>query len=140
MLGRYLNHSYQGERLQEILEIVPSGSPIVKPRTKEVHRQLRASEIEVLVSDYLNGSTLRQVAQRLRINRDTASRLLERQGVPRRRRPLDPGQVAKAVRLYQAGNSLTAVGEEIGIPASTIWRAFKLAGVKTRDAQGKDRP
>jgi hypothetical protein len=99
-MGRYLNPSDQGERLRDLLGIVPSGSQTVNTRTKKaIHRRLRAAQVEELVAGYQTGSTVYQLAEKFRINRDTVSKLLERQGVPRRNRPLSPVQIEQAIEL-----------------------------------------
>jgi hypothetical protein len=97
VMGRYLNPSDQGERLRDLLGIVPSGYQTVNTRTKKaIHRRLRAAQVEELVAGYQTGSTVYQLAEKFRINRETVSKLLERQGVPRRNRPLSPVQIEQA--------------------------------------------
>jgi hypothetical protein len=65
MLGRYLNHSEQGERLKEILEITPSGpsSPILRT-PKRVCRQLDASKVAELVQRYREGLPIDKLVAR----------------------------------------------------------------------------
>ncbi|HUD15684.1 MAG TPA: recombinase family protein, partial [Acidimicrobiales bacterium] len=47
VLGRYSNHSDQGERLQGLIEMASSGRPKPKTRTtKQVHRRLRPDEMD----------------------------------------------------------------------------------------------
>ena len=50
VMGRYLNHSDQGECLRSLLEIVPSGSKTAKTRTpRRVCRRLEPSKVEELI-------------------------------------------------------------------------------------------
>ena len=57
VLGRYSNHSDQGERVQTLLEIVPGGPAEVKLRThKQVQHRLRCPEVD----DLLGGDTERE--------------------------------------------------------------------------------
>ena len=102
VMGRYLNHSDQGERVHDLLQIVPSRPKPVNSRTpKAIHRRLRAAQLEELVIGYKTGSTLHQLAGQFRINRGTVSKLLEREGVPRRGRPLSPAEIEQASRALR---------------------------------------
>jgi hypothetical protein len=103
-MGRYLNPSDQGERLHDLLQIVPSRPKRVNSRTpKAIHRRLRRAQVEELVIGYKTGSTVYQLSEQFRINRGTVSKLLERQGVPRRNRSLSPAQIERATELYATG-------------------------------------
>jgi hypothetical protein len=139
-MGRYLNHSDQEERLRALLEIVPSGSKVTKTQTKkQVHRRLRPAQIEELATGYQAGSTVYQLAKHFRINRETVSKLLEREGLPRRQRPLSPAQIERATELYASGQSLVGVGKQIGCDGGTVRLALIKAGVQMRDCQGRKR-
>jgi len=140
LIGRYSNPCEQGERLRDLVEMVPKGSPEVSagPR-KQVHRRLRPAETEKLVVGYLDGLTVYQLADQFGIHRATVSLLLERQGVPRRNRPLSPDQVKRAKALYAAGQSLATVGGQLGCHASTIYSLLRKVGVVMRDPHGRDR-
>ena len=59
--------------------------------------------------------------------------------MPRRKRPLSPDQVKRARALYTAGQSLVAVGGQLGCHASTIYSALRKLGVVMRDPQGRER-
>ena len=115
LIGRYSNPFEQGERLRDLVEMVPKGSPEVSagPR-KQVHRRLRPAEIEELVAGYQAGATACQLADRFRIHRTTVLSLLERQSVARRNRSLSFAQVVQARELYAAGQSLAKVGKQLG--------------------------
>jgi hypothetical protein len=139
-MGRYLNPSDQGERLHDLLQIVLSRAKTVNTRTpKAIHRRLRPSHVEQLVAGYQAGSTLYQLAEQFRINRATVSKLLERQGVPRRNSPLSLAQVELATELYAAGLSLVSVGNQLGCDGSTVHLALRKAGVRMRDCHGRER-
>jgi hypothetical protein len=135
-----LNPADQGERLHDLLQIVPSRPKTVNSRIpKAVHRRLRPAQVEELVAGYQAGSTVYQLAEQFRINRGTVSKLLEREGVPRRGRPLSPAQVEQASRLYATGLSLVSVGKQLGCDGSTVHLAFRKAGVRMRDTHGRER-
>jgi hypothetical protein len=56
VMGRYLDPSDQGERLHDLLEIVPSRPKTVNSRTpKAIHRRLRPAQVEDLVIGYKAG-------------------------------------------------------------------------------------
>ena len=89
-MGRYLNHSDQGERLRHVLETLPSGPQIAIPRTpKQVHRRLQPAEVDEVVDRYLAGATLKELGKQYQVHRTTVSELLEQRGVQRRYRLLN---------------------------------------------------
>ena len=140
VMGRYLNPSDQGERLHDLLQIVPSRPKTVNGRTpKAIHRRLRPAQVEELVIGYKAGSTVYQLAEQFRVNWETVSKLLERSGVPRRQRPLSPAQVERATELYATGLSLVSVGKQFGCDRSTVHLALRKAGVPMRNTQGRNR-
>lgn len=118
--------------------MVPSGAPEVNLQTKQVHRRLRQPEVEKLVAGYLGGATVYRLGEEFGIHRTTVSKLLEREGVGRRNRPLSATQVADAIELYSSGKSLVAVGELLGVHPSTIWMTLKREGIKRRDCQRRE--
>ena len=140
VMGRYLNPSDQGERLHDLLQIVPSRPKTVNSRTpKAIHRRLRPAQVDELVIGYKTGTTVYQLAEQFRINRGTVAKLLEREGVPRRGRPLSPAQGERATELYAAGLSLVSVGKLLGCDGSTVHLALRKAGVQMRDTHGRER-
>jgi DNA-directed RNA polymerase specialized sigma24 family protein len=76
------------------------------------------------VQDYRDGLTVYELATLFGIHRETVSVVLERNGVPRRRRPLSPSQIERASILYESGWSFAQVGAELGCDPSTVWRAL----------------
>jgi len=140
LLGRYSNHCDQGERLRDLVEMVPSGPFEVNPLTpRQVHQRLRQPEIEELVASHKAGATVYQLAETFRIHRHMVSLLLERQRVARRNRPLSPMQIDQARRLYATGQSLASVGKQLGCHANTVRLALIKVGVRMRDSHGRDR-
>ncbi|MGH4007488.1 MAG: hypothetical protein ACRDTH_04860 [Pseudonocardiaceae bacterium] len=55
------------------------------------------------------------------------------------RRGLSPEQVDEAVRLYESGWSLAWIGQRLGINGTTVLNRLWERGVRTRDAQGRER-
>ena len=135
--GRYLNPSDQGERLHDLLQIVPS-----RLNGQYSNQEGRPSTAETGAGRGVGhrlqtGSTVYQLAEQFRINRQTVSRLLEREGVPRRGRPLSPAQIEQATRLYATGLSLVSVGKQLGCDGSTVHLALRKAAVRMRDIHGR---
>lgn len=139
-MGRWSNHSEQGERLQALVELVPSGpiQPIVRTK-KQNQTRLRPAEIAELVVGYRDGATVYELAKRFRVHRDTVSKLLERQGVARRGRPLSPFQIDQAVSLYAGGQSLAKIAPQLECDPGTVRLALIKTGVRLRDCHGRDR-
>jgi lambda repressor-like predicted transcriptional regulator len=136
-MGAWSKLADQGERLHAVMEIVPSGviQPAVR-KPKQVQRRLRQSETAELVAGYQAGMTVRELAARHRISRQTVSAILERQGVPRRYRKLSDQQIQAAITAYQAGDSLATIATRCGVHANTIWNALRRVGVELRQRPG----
>jgi hypothetical protein len=140
-MGRYLNPSDQGERLRQVLEMVPSGPQTAIPRTpKQVHRRLQPLQVDEVVSQYLAGATLKELGKQYQVHQTTISELLEQRGVQRRYRSLSVDRVAEAVKLYESGLSLVRVGNLLQVNSGTVWQALKGRGVQLRDCHGRTRP
>jgi hypothetical protein len=140
VMGRYLNPSDQGERLHDLLQIVPSRPKAVNSRTpKAIHRRLRPEQVDELVIGYKAGSTVYQLAEQFRINRGTVAKLLESKGLPPRGRPISPAQIEQATELYASGLSLVSLGTRLGYHGSTVHLALRKAGVRMRDTHGRER-
>jgi hypothetical protein len=140
VMGRYLNHSDQGERLRDLLEMVPSGSQTAKTRTKkQVCRRLRPAEIEELLAGYKAGVPIKALVAQFKIDRSTVTNYVKRAGVRLRLPALLPKEIEEASRLYRSGQSLRQVGSHFGVRDTTIRTALLRAGVQMRDCQGRER-
>jgi DNA-binding CsgD family transcriptional regulator len=139
-MGRWLNRSDQGERLQVLVDLVPSGP--IEPRVRTSKQRVRHLDPAVaaeLVAGYEAGATVYQLADQFHIHRDTVTKHLKRAQIPRRNQPLTPDQVKKAMKLYAAGQSLARIAPELGCQPSTVWSALRKAGVQLRDPRGQER-
>jgi DNA-binding NarL/FixJ family response regulator len=137
VIGRYSNHSDQVERIQDILEMVPSGlqrAPLRPP--KQVHRRLSPTEVDDLVTQYQAGETVKYLAARHNIHRYTVSSILDRQHVPRRRSGIPSERLHEVVSAYLAGASLAVIGAEMFVDPATVSRALRQAGVSIRPRRG----
>lgn len=142
-MGRWSNLSDQGERLETLAKMVPSGaiqtnSP--KSRTKkQVHKRLLPSQVDELVAAYEKGAKLTDLVAKFGINRGTASGLLESRGVARRYRKLSPADIQRMIDLYQSGLSLISVADLLEVNPTTVRHHLLRGRVHTRDSHGRER-
>ena len=73
------------------------------------------------------------------LGKGTVLRLLRDHGVRLRNQRMTPADVAQAIQLYQAGNSLAIVGAKLSYDHGTIHRALRRADISMRDSHGRDR-
>jgi DNA-directed RNA polymerase specialized sigma24 family protein len=135
-MGRYLNPCDQGQRLRDLLEIVPLEPQNVNPRAKRRVRKLPPVEVERLVMRYRAGATMGELAADFGIHRETVGLHLKRQQVEARLRPLTPEQTQEAALLYARGLSSAKVGEQLGCSADAVRHALAKAGVAIRPRRG----
>jgi DNA-directed RNA polymerase specialized sigma24 family protein len=103
-------------------------------RRQKIPRRLSSEQISELIQEYREGLTVYELAARFGIHRETASGVLEREGVPRRRKPLSSSQTKMASVLYGEGWSLARMGAELGCDPSTVWRTLvKIGGEAPRN-------
>ena len=139
-MERYSNLRDQGERLQALSKMVPSGPSKVNPRApKQVHRRLKPAEIGELVARYQDGAKVRDLAADYRINRNTVIGHINRAGVRRHYPALMSEEIRKAAHLYRSGWSLAAIGSHFRVNASTVRTALLRVGVAMRDCHGRER-
>jgi hypothetical protein len=89
-----------------------------------------------LIRAYKEGATTYELARHYRLHRETVSKILERQAVPRRLQSMTPEELRQAISLYSSGLSLLAVGKKLGFDRTTIWRALNGASVPLRPRPG----
>jgi transposase-like protein len=98
-----------------------------------VQRRLEPDQVAELVTAYQQGTTVKELAARYRINRTTVLGHLRRQGVPKRHpEPVADVDADRAVRLYGAGASIGAVAQELRVAPTTVRRVLRKAGVEVR--------
>jgi len=137
VLGRYLNHADQGKRIQDVLELVPSGPPESDTRTtKQVHRRLRSDEVDQLVAEYRAGAKVKELATRYNIHKYTVGSILNRQQVVRRPQGIPPERIGEAAASYLAGSSLATIGGVMSVDAATVGRTLRKAGISLRPRPG----
>ena len=137
VLGRYLNHSDQGERLRTLLKVVPSGYKTAKTRTpRRVCRRLEPAKVEELIQGYVGGVLVADLADQFCVDQSTVHKHARRHGLPRRSPRLGPGQIEAAARLYVAGQSLAKLSGHFGVAADAVTLALRRAGVTLRPRRG----
>ncbi|PEG33009.1 helix-turn-helix domain containing protein [Mycolicibacterium agri] len=105
-----------------------------------MNRRLSPAEQTQLVEEYRGGRSTYELAHQFRIHRRTVVTHLERHGVPvRPQLKMTPTVVEQAKRLYADGHSLAAIGDDLGVDATTVLNALKKAGVNLRDTHGRPR-
>jgi hypothetical protein len=133
VLGRYSALCDQGERLRDLLEIVPEGPAEVNLRTpKQIQNRLEPPEIHLLQQAYKSGATLRDLARDFQIHRTTAAELLVRAGIARRGKGPSDSDIQQAISLYIDGQSTAAIGRTLGFSAETIRHSLLAAGIPVR--------
>lgn len=137
VLGRYSKLSKQGERISELLRMVPEGPVGGVARTKrQVQRRLTAGELEEFSTAHRTGSSIRDLAQYFEINRTTVHAHVDALGLPRRYPRLTSADVKEAAEIYRAGRSLAVIGEHFGVAGDTVALALRRAGVEIRLRNG----
>jgi DNA-binding MarR family transcriptional regulator len=110
-------------------------TPGARKRVQD-QRRLDPGQILSLVTGYLEGRSVSQLAREWRIHRTTVVDHLERNDVPRRThvRNMTDEQVRVAAELYEARNSLAALDKRYDVDPKTVSKELKAAGVAIRPA------
>ncbi|MBB1515882.1 hypothetical protein H5398_07860 [Tessaracoccus sp. MC1679] len=89
---------------------------------------LDASQVDELVTMYLHGKTMREVAEHFRVHRTTVAIHLRRRSIPVRRGKLSAAQIAEIGALYDQGFTLAEIGALFDVGQDTARRAVLDAG------------
>jgi DNA-directed RNA polymerase specialized sigma24 family protein len=100
---------------------------------------LEPNKVAQLVRGYVEGLRVDELASQFQVNKSTVIGHLDRAGVARRWRKLQPADVQEAKHLYASGLSLANVAGRFGVHASTVHSALRKATVQMRDIQGRER-
>ena len=93
-------------------------------RIEHLQTFLTAAEVDRLVHDYLDGTTVNELADRYGVHRATVSAHLTRRRVARRQPGLGVEEVAEAVKLHLGGVSMRAIARSMGVGRKAIHRAL----------------
>lgn len=109
-----------------------------RPRVpRPLYRRLGEMEIARLVAEYEGGATCTVLAQRYRVSESGVKQLLHARGARvRTPRSMSPAQIDQAVGLYEQGQFLREIGEELGFSQETVRRALLRRGLSMRSGHG----
>jgi hypothetical protein len=139
-MGRYLNHSDQGDCLRNLLEIVPSRFKTAKTRTpRRICRRLAPARVEQLIKGYVEGVPVDVLADQFGVDQSTVQKHARRHDLPRRSPRLGPNQIKDAITLYAEGESLLKLATHFGVATDTVALALRRAGVTLRPRRGWSR-
>ncbi len=121
---------------------LPAGEPSRsvgrrRPRQRAEER-LGPAHIAQLLADYERGVATTELTRTYGLGKGAVLRLLEVNGVTRRRQSLTAKQVCEAIRLYGLGWPLGRIGERLGRHHSVVLRALERAGVPRRDSHARE--
>jgi IS30 family transposase len=115
--------------------VVPVVVATHAPRRRQ-HR-LSADRVCALLAGYESGVPVPVLAKQFTIHKSTVLNHVNRSNTKRRYPVLYADQVAEPARLYEAGQSLRAIGIQLGRHPATVRRALIKAGVQIRHRRGK---
>ena len=98
----------------------------------KITQRLTPEQIEELVEAYRAGETAAALSRQWKISRGTVARLLETRGVELHQRGLSDVELAAAIGLYAAGQSLVVISKQLDQNPSSIRDALVRAGVEMR--------
>jgi transposase-like protein len=137
VLGRYSNLRDQGERVQTLLQIVPEGASEVNLRTpRQVQRRLAPDETAKMIASYEGGETVKDLAVRHGLHRETVSKILTRHGVARRPTGIPTERVGEVIADYENGLSLAAIGAKLTVDPASVSSVLRKAGIELRPRPG----
>lgn len=108
-------------------------------RLHRVRRRLTPNQVAQLVADYQTGAPSTELMERYQLGKGTVLRILDDNGVTRRRQAMTADQAADAIALYLSGWSLAKVGRHFGREHTAIRDVLERAGIPRRDSHGRDR-
>lgn len=139
MVGLFSSHANDLRKAHRSLLRVArhgQGTPASAAR-RQAQPRISDEQARRIAEGYLAGKTVYELAAEFGCHRVTISAVLKRQGIALRLQPAAEEEVERMITLYQSGLSLAAVGESIGVNASTVLRHLRDNGVPTRTSQGQ---
>jgi len=140
LLGRLSNQASP-----PVDHLSPDDQPVrqVVGADRTVHRGRRArrltkGQIEGLIAQYQAGAPIESLMSDFDITRQTLFQHVKRSGIAKRTdvsRWTD-AQLQEATNLYLGGASLSSVGRQFGIGATTVWNRLRAAGVTLKPRPG----
>jgi hypothetical protein len=122
LTGRYSKRANWTSRLPSPRNIAKRARTAAQRARWQPPGQRTDTETWALAADYTAGATVYELADKYGIHRNTVSEHLHRQGIPMRRRGLDPDQARLAGHRYQQGQSLARIGDQLNVDPGTVRR------------------
>ena len=85
-----------------------------------------------VVSGYKSGKSTTVLAESFGVSTETIRKILDSNGVNRKRNPKCEVDIADAIERYERGETLAEIGDVYGCSYTSIGRFLKEAGVKIR--------
>ena len=123
LVTRWKRGVYRVSQRPETAPMEDSRGTVVR-RIEQLQTFLTAAEVDRLVDDYLDGTTVNELADRYGVHRATVSAHLTRRRVGRRRPGLGADEAADAVRLHLGGVSMRAIAQSMGVDRKAVRRAL----------------
>ena len=128
LVTRWKRGVYRMAQRPETAPMVDSRGTVVR-RIEHLQTFLTAAEVDRLVDDYLDGTTVNELADRYGVHRATVSAHLTRRGVQRRRPGLGVEEAAEAAKLHLGGISMRAIARTMGVDRKAIRAVLVQAGI-----------
>lgn len=129
-MRRYSNFGDQRKRLRRLADLPVRGvdeEPEVVAEPVRLRVILSAAEKQQLVESYVAGSTIRELARRFGINRETVSKILAEHGVERRYHQTVTVDMERARELQAQGLSINEIAAALGVGRTTLVRARRAS-------------
>ncbi|MFI6169070.1 helix-turn-helix domain-containing protein [Nocardia sp. NPDC051052] len=144
VVGRVSAYSKQVARypLHQVIERVeatPKRLPAKTAASARIHRldrRLSPDTIAELVAAYRSGTSTPKLRKQYQLSKGGVLKLLADHGVTMRNQPLTEEQTDQAVGLYEQGQSLVTIAEQLDSGATAVRTALKARGVVMRPAGG----
>lgn len=133
LVERYSNNSTGVAKLHQLANLKPSRIVMARRHAPRRARRLTDAEKMTFVEGYKRGELVADLARQLGVHRTTLDMLVAQLKLSR----VDPNEVPAAVRdslvkMYRAGESLAAIGEEHGFSANKVQRLLVSMGEPIR--------
>ncbi|MCW1908376.1 MAG: helix-turn-helix domain-containing protein [Candidatus Saccharibacteria bacterium] len=130
LMRRYSNFGDRGKRLRRLAELPVRGvedDPEIVPEQVRLRVILSAEDKQQLAEAYLAGSTIRELARRFGINRETVSKILADHRIERRYHQTVTVDMERARELQAQGLSINEIAAALGVGRTTLVRARRAA-------------
>jgi DNA invertase Pin-like site-specific DNA recombinase len=85
-------------------------------------KRLKPSEVEDAITDYISGTSVQTIADKIGVSRQTVSKMLADHQVERRRGALNSRQIDELIAGRERGLTLQQIANQLGLSLSTVKR------------------